>query len=68
MYWSCVLGAERVKSRCKKDYDITCVSQENFKREEYIQLADRREIWHAPQKLCKEKDLGSIFLKNCIFY
>ena len=30
--------------------------------------ADRREIWHAPQKLCKEKDLGVIFLKNCIFY
>ena len=30
--------------------------------------ADRREIWHAPQKLCKEKDLGLIFLKNGIFY
>ena len=30
--------------------------------------ADRRKIWHAPQKLCKEKDLCVIFLKNCIFY
>ena len=30
--------------------------------------ANRREIWHAPQKLCKEKDLSVIFLKNCIFY
>ena len=26
--------------------------------------ADRREIWHAPQKLCKEKVLGVLFLKN----
>ena len=23
--------------------------------------ADRRKIWHAPQKLCKEKDLGCVF-------
>ena len=29
--------------------------------------ADRREIWHAPQKLCKEKDLGIIFLKTVYF-
>ena len=26
--------------------------------------ADRRKIWHAPQKLCKEKDLGVIFPQN----
>ena len=28
-----------------------------------------RETWHAPQKLCEEKDLGVIiFFFNCIFY
>ena len=32
------------------------------------QVADRREIWHAPPKLCKEKNFGVIFLKNCIFF
>ena len=30
--------------------------------------ADRREIWHAPQQMCKEKAFGVTFLKNCIFY
>ena len=30
--------------------------------------ADRRETWHTPQKLRKEKDLSVIFHKNCIFY
>ena len=30
--------------------------------------ADRHKIWHAPQKLYKEKDRCVIFLKNCIFY
>ena len=29
--------------------------------------ADRREIWHAPQKLCTEKDLGFIFSKTAYF-
>ena len=32
------------------------------------EVANRRQIWHAPQKLCKEKDFGVTFLKNCIFY
>ena len=30
--------------------------------------ADHRKIWHAPQKLCKEKNLSVIFLKNFLFY